>query len=349
METLIENNFERILIIQTAFLGDVLLSLPIAHHLKKLNPAYKISFLIKKEVSQVKEIYSIIDEFILIDKRKYITSINDVIKKIKNKFDIVISPHRSARSSIIAYLSNSRIRISFDKSSLNFLYTHLIKYRNDQHEIERNLSLLSYFTKEVNWRENINLSLDRYVLNDLFMLWKEIGEKIIAIAPGTVWETKRYPEYYFTVIIKRLIEEGYKIVLIGSNQDFEIGLRIQKQINNQTSFLNLIGHLTLRESISLINLSDLLICNDSAPTHMGIFTNTPVLTIYGSTIPEFGFYPFRQFDGIVQVENLYCKPCGIHGYKRCPEKHFRCMIDLKPDIVYRHIKSILEKKSNLSS
>ena len=343
METLIRNNFERILVIQTAFLGDVLLTLPLAHHLKKINPAYKVSFLIKKELNQISEIYNGIDEFILIDKSKYLTSIFDIVKKIKNRFDVVISPHRSARSALISYLSNARIRISFDKSSLNFLYSHLVTYRKDQHEIKRNLSLLTYFSKYIDWKERIKLNLDDYIFNDQFMFWKTNKEKIVVIAPGTNWETKRYPEYYYAALINKLIDDGIKIVLIGSNDDFELGLKIEKYIKAHNHLLNLIGKLKLKESISLINLSDLLICNDSAPTHMGVFTNTPVLTIYGSTIPEFGFYPFREFDRIVQIENLYCKPCGIHGHKRCPEKHFKCMIELKPEIVYQNAIEILNK------
>lgn len=343
METLIRNNFERILVIQTAFLGDVLLTLPVAHHLKKINPAYKVSFLIKKELNQVREIYNGIDEYILIDKSKYLTSIFEVVKKIKNRFDVVISPHRSARSALISYLSNSRIRISFDRASLNFLYSHLVTYRKELHEIQRNLSLLSYFKNNIDWKEKIKLNLDDYIYNDKFMSWKTNKDKIVVIAPGTVWETKRYPEYYFSVVINKLIEDGFRVVLIGSNDDFEIGLKIEKNIKAQNYLLNLIGKLSLKESVSLINLSDLLICNDSAPTHMGVFTNTPVLTIYGSTVPEFGFYPFRNFDRIVQIENLYCKPCGIHGHKECPEKHFKCMIDLKPEIVYQNASEMLNK------
>lgn len=343
METLIRNNFERILVIQTAFLGDVLLTLPVAHHLKKINPAYKVSFLIKNELNQVREIYNGIDEYILIDKSKYLTSIFEVVKKIKNRFDVVISPHRSARSALISYLSNSRIRISFDRASLNFLYSHLVTYRKELHEIQRNLSLLSYFKNNIDWKEKIKLNLDDYIYNDKFMSWKTNKDKIVVIAPGTVWETKRYPEYYFSVVINKLIEDGFRVVLIGSNDDFEIGLKIEKNIKAQNYLLNLIGKLSLKESVSLINLSDLLICNDSAPTHMGVFTNTPVLTIYGSTVPEFGFYPFRNFDRIVQIENLYCKPCGIHGHKECPEKHFKCMIDLKPEIVYQNASEMLNK------
>ncbi|MCX8056258.1 MAG: glycosyltransferase family 9 protein [Ignavibacteria bacterium] len=344
METLGSNSIKRILVIQTAFLGDVLLSLPIAHHLKKNNPAYEVSYLIKKELSQISEIFHQIDEYILIDKSKYFSSIKDVLKKIQNKFDVIIAPHRSSRTALISFFSKAPVRISFDKSSLNFLYTHLINYRKDYHEVQRNLSLIQPIVKEINWKEKISLKLDNYIMNDTFMSWRYDNKKIIVIAPGTNWETKRYPEYYFGILTKKFIEQGFKVVLIGANQDFEIGLRIEKQVKDEVNLLNLIGKLTLKESISLINLSDLLICNDSAPTHMAVFTDTPILTIYGSTVPGFGFYPFRDFDRIVQIENLSCKPCGIHGHKKCPEKHFKCMIDLKPEIVFKEAVSILEKK-----
>ncbi len=204
METLINNHIERILVIQTAFLGDVLLTFPIAHHLKKINPAYKISFLIKQELQQLTEIYPVVDEFILIDKTKYFASIVEVLNKIRNKFDVVISPHRSARSAIISYLSNSPVRISFDKSSLNFLYTHLIQYRKNKHEIERNLDLLKFFTPKFNWKEKIELKLDKYILNEKFMSWKTRGEKIVVIAPGTVWENKKISRLLFWSFSKKI-------------------------------------------------------------------------------------------------------------------------------------------------
>jgi heptosyltransferase-2 len=73
------------------------------------------------------------------------------------------------------------------------------------------------------------------------------------------------------------------------------------------------------------------------------------VTIYGSTIPEFGFYPYRENDKVVQIENLYCKPCGIHGYRKCPEKHFKCMIVLKPEIVYGAVRDVLKKNEVQSS
>ena len=340
METLNKSSFNRILIIQTAFLGDVLLTLPIIHHLRKARPDYKISILVKSELKEIQDIYPYA-EFLFIDKSSKVKSIIETVKIIRKKYDIVISPHRSYRSAIISYLSKTPIRISFDKSSLNFVYTHVIKYQSRVHEIERNLSLIEPIIGKVNWKEQIRLNLLNYVFNEEFMNWKNRNDKVIVVAPGTVWETKRYPEYYYAILIRKLIDLGFKVVLIGTSNEFELGYRIVKYIKNDYSLLNLVGKLSLKESISLIQLSDLLICNDSAPTHMGVFTETPIITIYGSTVPEFGFYPFREKDKIMQVENLPCKPCGIHGYKKCPEKHFKCMLDLKPDLICEKVKEVL--------
>lgn len=337
METLKTRN-KNILIIQTAFLGDLLLTLPLIYHLKKIFTYAQIDILIREGLEEIKEIFPLINNVHLISKNsRKIKSIINLTKRLKGKYNIVITPHRSFRSALISFLTYAEKRISFNNSSLPFLFTDIVKYDKSKHEIERNLDLLNPLLseQEINWKEKIPLKLNDYVMNENFMLWINSGERIIVIAPGTVWETKRYPEYYFSVLINRLIDDGIKCVLIGSSKDLDIGISIMNRVSNKDLVLNLIGKLSLKETISLINLSDLLICNDSAPTHMGVFTKTPVLTIYGSTVPEFGFYPFRNFDRYVEVENLTCKPCGIHGYRRCPKKHFKCMIDLPPSKIYQ--------------
>lgn len=344
METLKTSN-KNILIVQTAFLGDLLLTLPLIYHLKRIFTYAQIDILIREGLEEIKEIFTLIDNVHLISKKnsRKIESIISLSKIMKGKYNVVITPHRSFRSGLISFLTHAEKRITFNNSSLPFLFTDIVKYDKSKHEIERNLDLLNPILsgQKINWKEKIPLKLDDYILNEIFMYWKSSGEKIIAIAPGTVWETKRYPEYYFSVLINRLINDGIKCVLIGSSKDLDIGTSIMNRVSNKDSVLNLIGKLSLKESISLINLSDLLICNDSAPTHMGVFTKTPVLTIYGSTVPEFGFYPFRNFDRYVEVENLTCKPCGIHGYQKCPKKHFKCMIDLLPSKIYQVAISML--------
>ncbi|MCX8011381.1 MAG: glycosyltransferase family 9 protein, partial [Ignavibacteria bacterium] len=135
-------------------------------------------------------------------------------------------------------------------------------------------------------------------------------------------------------LIQLLVQNKLNIILIGGKEDAYLGNFILPECLVEDSLINLIGALTVSETICLLDKCDLLICNDSAPTHMGCLTNCKVLTIYGSTIPQFGFYPFREYDSVIQIENLYCKPCGIHGRVKCPEKHFKCMMDLKPEKVF---------------
>ena len=76
--------------------------------------------------------------------------------------------------------------------------------------------------------------------------------------------------------------------------------------------------------------------------HIAVAMRTPVVAIFGSTIPEFGFYPYGEKDKIVQVENLYCRPCGIHGRKKCPEGHFKCMKLIETEKVYSAVKSVIQ-------
>ncbi len=345
--------FKKIVVIQTAFLGDVLLTLPMIYHLKKKFPNAKIDVVVRPESSEIKFLLPSIDEVILLDKsREKIKNTMQLIKKLKkSEYDLLISPHRSFRTSMISYLSKIPITVGFDIASASFLYSKRVKYSSSKHEIERNLDLIKDFLGDYNlplhsvvvagWKEKIPLNLVPYIKNEKFNSWIKDEEKIIAIAPGTVWNTKKYPEEYFAILIRDLLKQNIEIILLGSNKDRITTQKILSltEGSNSKSIIDFSGELNVSESISVIDKCKVLVCNDSAPTHMGLFTNCKVLTIYGSTIPEFGFYPYRDEDAIIQIEKLYCKPCGIHGRRFCPEIHFRCMYDLKPEYV---LKKILE-------
>ena len=105
--------------------------------------------------------------------------------------------------------------------------------------------------------------------------------------------------------------------------------------------LNLVGKTNLRESFSLIKHAKALISNDSAPVHMAVAFNTPVVDIYGPTITDFGFYPYRN-GIVVEVKGLKCRPCGLHGHNECPTGTFECMQDITPDMVLNGLKNLME-------
>ncbi|MBU2446079.1 MAG: glycosyltransferase family 9 protein [Bacteroidetes bacterium] len=339
-----KKNFRKILILQTAFLGDVLLTLPMIHHLRKIFQNAEIDIVVRPEAKKIGEISLDLNNVIVFDKRnKNIKNTIELIKTIRSKkYDLLISPHRSFRSSLISFLSRIPRRICFDKASFSFLYTDEVEYRKDKHEIERNLALISEFVEVSDWKGKIPIKIFENPINEKLTDWIKSESKIICIAPFSEWYTKKYPETYFVRLIDSLISIGYKVILLGGLKDLENSDRITSDFKSNADIINFTGRLSISESISIVDKCDLLICNDSAPTHMGTLTSCPVLTIYGSTIPEFGFYPYREIDKVIQIENLYCKPCGIHGQKSCPEKHFRCMNELEPEQVFTVVKDLIK-------
>jgi heptosyltransferase-2 len=128
-----------------------------------------------------------------------------------------------------------------------------------------------------------------------------------------------------------LNKAGYQILLIGGDEDRDLCRRIRSEIGQ--GCLNLAGQTTLRQSAEVLKYCDLLVTNDSAPTHLGSAAGTRVLTLFGSTAPDFGFAPYGPKGRSLGIE-LDCRPCTNHGRRHCPEKHFRCMLDLTPDRVF---------------
>jgi len=161
-----------------------------------------------------------------------------------------------------------------------------------------------------------------------------------AVAPGSVWNTKIYPANYFADVIRFLREKKYFVFLIGAAGEDSLCRQIEGQFISGVE--SVAGKLTVMESIALLKKASLLISNDSAPTHLGMIADIPIITIYCSTIPEFGFYPYNEQSRYVSLDGLKCKPCGIHGHKECPINTFECGIKLMPDTVISSVKEILK-------
>ncbi len=333
--TLKEAELKKILIFQTAFLGDLILTSPLIKSVKKSFPESEVSLIVRKGFESVFKGFPYVSEIIPYNKKKIL----EFSKILKGKnFDLVISPHRSHRTSLVLFLSGVKRRIGFNTSGFSFLYTDRVKYRQGKgiHEVDRNLDLL------LPLKDEFSIVIDRepeLPISDIES--KSVLEKFnlkkgyITLAPGSVWKTKMWlPEYYGDVA-RYFLGKGKTVVLVGSKGDIEACQKVHEIAEKRT--INLCGKTTLREFFSVIRESELLISNDSSPVHVATSFKIPVVAIFGATVPEFGFYPYRN--GVVaEVENLYCRPCGIHGGKKCPEGHFRCMRDLKPEIVIEKAK-----------
>ena len=348
METL-KNTLQRILVIQTAFLGDAILTLPMIMRLRKKFPESVIDVLAIPSTEEVFTASPDVDNIYIIDKRgihKGFRGMNKFIKQLKsNLYSTVYSPHRSIRSAYITLKLGAKNSYGFDNSSLKYAYKNIVKYEAKHHEVCRNLALIGEDVKEIGWKSLPRIDFSEEVVKNAMVTLSlnNIEEKFIAVAPGSVWETKRYPKEYFIELIKKIVNIDKKVVLIGSSNDKILCEEIVSHFDNNV--ISLEGKLTVTETIFLLKFSQLLITNDSAPTHMGMCADIPVLTIYCSTVPEFGFYPYNDKSKFISFDGLQCKPCGIHGYHKCPIKTFDCGKKLLPENVFKLVENMIGDKA----
>ncbi|WP_457639316.1 glycosyltransferase family 9 protein [Persephonella sp.] len=330
----------KILVWQTAFLGDLILTTPLFHSIKNLYPESSLTVITKPFGRDVLKENPYVDSLIVFDKKKQSTL--SLVKQLrKEKFDIAISPHRSHRASYSLFLSKIPVRIGFDKAGFSFLYTHTLPHRFDgTHEIDRNLSLLKVLPE---YKPELVHTLPEIFLTpeeDTFYKKAGLEDKgYIIVAPGSKWKTKQWTVEGFSAVVDRLLEVGETVVLIGGKEDTETA---EKLLKNSPKLLNLAGKTNLRESFSVIKHGKALISNDSAPVHMAVSFNVPVVDIYGPTVKEFGFYPYRN-GTVVEIEGLQCRPCGLHGHNSCPIKTHQCMKEITPEMVLSALDKLLSK------
>lgn len=338
---------EKILVIQTAFIGDAVLTLPMIQFLANNFSRCVIDVIAIPSTAEVFSASPFVNEVIVIDKKyehKSLWSILKIARTISAKnYTRIYSPHRSFRTSLIVLLSNVKETYGFSNSSIKHVYKTIIDYRYDFHEVRRNLELAGLRTDANNWKilPMINSSSEVIRKTDDIIAAKNLHDFIV-IAPGSVWATKRYPEEYFKYLVDYFIQIKKTVVLLGSKEDFGICNSLS---SNSNDVFNLAGELSLVESIELLKKAKLLICNDSAPTHLGMCANIPVVTIYCSTISQFGFYPYSDKSQYIGLDDLNCKPCGIHGHHECPLGNFDCGKKLPPQKIISLIEKILNNES----
>ena len=166
-------------------------------------------------------------------------------------------------------------------------------------------------------------------------------EKIVIVAPGSKWFTKKWPLEYFNRVIKEIEKrEDTTVVVVGGKDEILLNIPLSK------NSIDLRGRTTLLELAEVIRRANIVLTNDSSPIHIAsAFSNVKILAIFGPTVEKFGFFPWSKNSEVFQVENLECRPCSIHGGNSCPKKHFKCMLDIKPEKILERIEKILESEN----
>lgn len=340
---------KQFLVVQTAFLGDVILTLPLVQILKKVYPDCDIDVVIIPSVRNVLDNHPSIREAIVFDKRgrdNGIWGIWRVAKVLqKKKYNVAFVPHRSLRSAILVLLAGIEKRIGFDTSAGRILFHEQVHYDSSAHEVKRNLALLAPLG--IQWQETEFPSLfpsesDKVVVERL-LSESAINhlKPIIAIAPGTRWNTKRWLKERFAELLSKLSHHGFSIALIGGTDDVTLCEEIVSLAGTPKVIFSA-GKLSILQSAELIKRCAVLVTNDSAPMHIAVAVRTPVVAIYGATVPEFGFAPYGERDIVVETKELKCRPCSIHGGNVCPIRTFDCMVNITANMVMEKVLSLVQ-------
>ena len=330
----------RILIIHTAFIGDIVLSTPLIKKIKDTYPDSDITYVTTPSGEAILKNNPHLNNIIVYDKRgehKGISGVWQLGKRLRyENFNMVITPHRYLRSSILSWLSRSPIRKGYDIASGSFLFTEKIKYDRTKHEVEK---LLSFVDPENKKRYEIELYPGEKEKMKGDNLWKENlleDKKVVVLAPGSKWFTKQWPVEYFNKLAESLKKlSNVRLIVVGGKD--EINLPIEKE-----NIIDMRGKTSLLELADILSRADVVVTNDSSPIHIAsAFKKPKIFALFGPTIEKFGFFPWSLNSKVFQVDGLKCRPCGIHGGKSCPEKHFKCMRDILPEEVFNEIKEYL--------
>lgn len=324
---------KRILIIQTAFIGDVILATPLIEKLADLYPNGKIDFLLRKGSEELLSDHPKLNKVFVWDKRKnkYPNLLKIILSVRKNEYDLVVNAHRFTTSGLITWLSNAKMKVGFDKNPFSFCYNHKLKHEigNNTHEVDRNLHLLDHLGRENKYMPKLYFSeSDQRRVDDV------VQGKYVTLAPASVWSTKQLPKEKWIEVINKIPIE-ISVCMIGGANDLIFCEKIISECDRENA-INLAGKLSMLESAALMKGSLMNFVNDSAPMHIASSVNTPTRAFFCSTIPEFGFGPLAADSAIFQVEEkLSCRPCGLHGKRTCPEGHFNCghQIDIPKDLL----------------
>ena len=312
---------KKFLIIQTAFIGDVILATAVVEKLHGFYPESKIDFLVRKGNESLLDNHPIINKVIVWDKKnKKYSNLFKIIKGVrKANYTHVINLHRFMASGVVTALSKAKFKSGFKKNPLSVFYTekHLHKINNGLHEVDRNQKLIASLTNLNSVKPKLyptkksNETIELLQLNDSY----------IVIAPASVWFTKQIPKHKVIELIKK---QTLQICLIGAPNDKDYCQSIINE-SKAKNIVNLAGKLSLLDSALLIKNAKMSYVNDSAPLHLASAMNANVIAFFCSTIPDFGFGPLSDDFKIIQInKNLKCRPCGLHGFKQCPKNNFEC-------------------------
>lgn len=330
---------KNIAVVQTAFLGDLLLSIPLLKRLRKFAPDADVHLIARKGLGGLFVELGLADQFYEVDKSKKFFKATHSLPPC----DLVLSPHRSLTSARQVARIPSPMKVGYKTIWNGLVFHRRVTWPKELPEALRTLSLLSVVDDELRGlieeyeRREFDINSLRPVPEWASMALDAPARErleahrpqnitlgadpIVVLAPGSVWATKRWRVEGYIELAKRLSGRGLQVILTGSPAEVEIGERIAAE----TRALNLCGQLSLAQTLWLMAQAQAVVSNDSGAMHMAAAMATPSVAIFGPTVLRFGFQPWQNRAKVLERTDLNCRPCSPHGTAKCPLGHHNCM------------------------
>lgn len=326
----------RILIIRLSSLGDILLTTPILHLLRNHCPQAKIDFLVKAVYQDLLRAHPAIDRLILFKDRQSLWQTLHLLRQ--TRYDVVLDLHRTLRSRLICQGLSAPLKLAYQKRVLRRqllvrLGWNTLGAMTPVPELYaaplRRLGIDTALSAPTMQLAAGSRDVMRQYLAQAFPA--AAGRPLLALAPGARWATKRWPADRFAIVAQTLGEQ-YRaaVVILGDDADTDLAQALCQRLD--VPAFNASGKFSLMQTAALLQQCRLLLSNDSGLMHMATALNIPVVAVFGPTVQEFGFYPFRAQARVVSTE-LACRPCSTKGSRHCPKGHHQCMLKVSTDQV----------------
>jgi heptosyltransferase-2 len=324
----------RTLVIQTAFLGDVVLTTPLLTALAEVHGP--VDVVTTPAAAVLLETHPAVGMVFRYDKRgaeRGLRGVWRLSRQLRARGYLrAYLPHRSWRSAALARLAGIGERVGFADSPAAASYTRRVVRPADGHEVERLLALAGGALPAP--PVHVALTADDVAEADRWLGARGVAPGFVAIAPGSIWGTKRWPGYAgLAASLDR------PTVIIGGREDARLSADIVAQVPGRVH--SAAGELGLRASAALLARAAVLVTNDSAPLHLATAVGTPIVAVFGPTVPSFGFGPRGRRDQVIEHPSLGCRPCSAHGPRVCPLGHHRCMRELSVETVAAAVEAML--------
>ncbi len=343
----------RILMVDTAFLGDLLLATPLIRGAAEAAGG-AVDLITSPAGAQAVRHHPLVDAVQVLRKRDGDGGLGGFRRARawirQRRPDVALLPRRSVRSLLLAWAAGVPRRVGFARPGpARLLLTDTVAFVPGRHQVERNLDLLrplgvdpdrcglpghplEVFPSDVDRAEAVGWLAERGLADH---------GSFYVVAPGSAWATKRWPAERFATLAACLSRER-PVLVMGGPSEAAMAAAIQRRSETLvgTGRVHALTHLGPVASVPLLARAAALVANDSGALHLGQAAGTPLVALYGPTVPAQGFAPRGEGHRILGVAGLECRPCGRHGAARCPLGHWRCMLDLPLEEVLAAVRQV---------